>query len=197
MQPNDITNSSQLVILDNPDEIISSFFLKCKVKTTQSWGTAQTPLRHGGFTSVPDFHLESNLRHDQLGFESQKVVQPKLCPPPHKSLFSLEQWSLVYPLWSLQLRHQTIQVSFTAFFLDAWPLTMGPICCPKKVSKEVWLLAAQLLRKTQFLSTSRRRPEITQEYKSLKSQQYLLSHSIYPVDDFDSFENYEAFYGLL
>jgi len=32
-------NSSQLVILDYPDEVISSFFLKCKVKTTQSWGT--------------------------------------------------------------------------------------------------------------------------------------------------------------
>jgi hypothetical protein len=36
----------------------------------QSRCTARTSLRHGGFTYVPDFCPESNLRHDQSGFET-------------------------------------------------------------------------------------------------------------------------------
>jgi hypothetical protein len=114
-------SSLQLVILDYPDEVISSLFLKCKAKTTQSWGMDQTPLRYGGFTSVPDFRCESNLRYDKLGFEAQKAVEPKLCPTaPHKSLFSLEQWSLVYPRRTLQPRRETSQVGFpvSSWILD-------------------------------------------------------------------------------
>lgn len=48
----------------------------------QSRGTVRIPLRHGSFTTVPDFFLECNFTHEQPVFKCQEDFEPKLCPPP-------------------------------------------------------------------------------------------------------------------
>jgi hypothetical protein len=55
----------------------------------QRRGTVRTPLRHGGFTKVPDDCRECNFRYEQSVFKSHEAFQLTLCLPPFITAYYL------------------------------------------------------------------------------------------------------------